>query len=445
MQVEYDKLVPALKRLLPAQRLEVLGLNCRFIRRLRAVTASTFVWAVVLSRFGQGVPGFDQARQWFAQLRGIHIWPRPFQMRFKNRAAVRLFEEAFDAAVKPWRAVTRHLHHPLARYFSDIVIWDSTLVELAGVLRQYLKGNRSAASLKVVLGISLWGLLPLAARVVAGCRNDNKLGPPLELLRKGALLLFDKGFVAYDRLQEIDEKGQFYLCPMRLNGTAELVKARQAPARVRRTLKRRARLAEASEVQPPKLMLRSVLPTEKRIRTAWDLDVLLRGPHKRPLPARLVILPGPDGKQRPYLTNLSPTPWHPDALRELYRLRWQVELVFKELKQHLNLRTMPSKDPYAVQAFAWASLIALAVSRAVADWLVPLRDYAGLSFTLRPAVLTRALRAHVRLLGHALMLPPHRAALLLEVLALQLLDEARQTTPARSDSFKRLENLLEAA
>ena len=77
MQVEYDKLLPALKRLLPSERLALLGGTTRFIRRLRAVSASRFVWSVVLSRFGQGIPGFDQARPWFQPLSQTSIWPRP--------------------------------------------------------------------------------------------------------------------------------------------------------------------------------------------------------------------------------------------------------------------------------------------------------------------------------------------------------------------------------
>jgi DDE family transposase len=36
-----------------------------------------------------------------------------------------------------------------------------------------------------------------------------------------------------------------------------------------------------------------------------------------------------------------------NLLRETYRLRWQVELIFKELKQHLSLEVLPSKDQQA--------------------------------------------------------------------------------------------------
>jgi len=84
----YDKLIPALKNLLPAKRLDELGRVVTFIRRLREIQASAFVWCVVLSRFGSGRPGFEQARQWYERLTKVRLWPRPFQMRFKQASAI---------------------------------------------------------------------------------------------------------------------------------------------------------------------------------------------------------------------------------------------------------------------------------------------------------------------------------------------------------------------
>lgn len=95
MSVRYDKLVPALKTLLPDDTLSTIGRAVAFIRRLREIRASVFVWSVVLSRFGDGRPAFEQARQWYGRLAGATLWPRPFQMRFKSRAAVRLLERTW--------------------------------------------------------------------------------------------------------------------------------------------------------------------------------------------------------------------------------------------------------------------------------------------------------------------------------------------------------------
>jgi hypothetical protein len=321
MSVRYDKLVPALKTLLPDDRLTFLGRAVAFIRRLREIEASVFVWSVVLSRFGSGRPAFEQARQWYERLGGASIWRRPFQMRFKTPRAVRLFEHAFQTAVAPWRDPRRRrARHPLQRCFPDIVVWDSTLMQVADSLKKVFKGTRgSKASLKACVAITVFGLLPLFADIVAGHRHDMVLFPPLHIFQPGSLLLFDKGFACYARLRTITDAGHHYLCPMRLNGNALIVKVRAAPAYARKALRR----------HPDGVFLRDLLPAKKRLGRVWDLDVLVRpqanATDKTWIRTRLVIVPGPKGKQHPYLTSLAPALWKPRALRELYRLRWQIE------------------------------------------------------------------------------------------------------------------------
>jgi hypothetical protein len=425
--------IPRLKRLLPPRLLGRIARDVQFIERLRAIRASRFVWAVVLSRFGSGIPGFAEARHWYERLGGARLWPRPFQMRFKKPAVVGLFERAFEEAVEPWRTCRRGPRHPLARWFPDVVAWDSTLVQVADALRPVFKGARGAkASLKVALGISVFGRLPLFAQMIAGHRHDMLVFPRLEAFRNGTLWLFDKGFVAYDRLRDIDAAGQYFLCPMRLNGNAAVERIRLAPARARHRLK----------VARKEVWLRSLLSRTKKIGRNWDLDVVVwpktMARSRQQVRARLVIVPGPDGEQRPYLTNLPADRWTPAFLREAYRLRWQVELVFKELKQDLNLRAVPSKDRCAVLVFAWASLIALALSRAVATWLQPLATLVGLATAVRPALITRTLRGAIRFLAAALVAGTAQVGVYLRLLGEDVLREARTSERDRVDSFARL-------
>lgn len=439
MSIRYDELIPRLKRLLPPRLLGQVARDVQFIERLRAIRASRFVWAVVLSRFGSGIPGFAEARHWYERLGGARLWPRPFQMRFKKPAVVGLFERAFEEAVRPWRTRSRGARHPLARWFPDVVAWDSTLVQVTDHLRPVYKGTRGAkASLKVALGISVFGRLPLLAQIIAGHRHDMLVFPPLEAFRKGTLWLFDKGFVAYDRLRDIDAAGQFFLCPMRLNGNAAVERVRLAPLHARRALK-----AASEEV-----WLRTLLPRAKKIGRNWDLDVVVwpktMARSRQSVRVRLVIVPGPDGEQRPYLTNLPADRWSPAFLREAYRLRWQIELVFKELKQDLNLEAMPSRDRNAVLVFAWASLIALALSRAVATWLQPLATLIGLAAEVRPALVTRALRGAVRFLAEALLASARQVSVFLRLLAGDVLREAKAGEREREDSFARLHALIPA-
>jgi len=439
MAIRYDELIPRLKRLLPARRLAGLGRVVGFIERLRAIRAGAFVWAVVLSRFEPQRPGFTQARRWYKRLTGRSLWPRPFQMRFKDPNAVALFQRAFEEAVSPWRQ-GRRIAHPLARHFPDVVAWDSTWMQLSDCLRPVFKGTRGAkSSLKVCLGISVFGLLPVTAQITAGNLHDMEIFPPLSLFRRGTLFLFDKGFVAYARLRTIAQAGHHYLCPMRLNGNALITRVNRGPAWLRKAVGKNR----------DGVWLRDVLPQRKRIGRVFDLEVRLRPKarraDKRVVHTRLVIVPGPEREQRPYLTSLSAEHWAPTFLRETYRLRWQVELIFKELKQHLSLEVLPSKDQHAVQIFAWASLVALALSRTLSAWIWPLHRTVGLASAIRPQLVTRALRPTLRILGRALTAPLRTAMLLLRILADEILAEVRTLERLRPDTFSRLQPLLDRA
>ena len=440
MRSSYDELIPALKKLLPATTLGAVARAITFVRRLRRMQASVFVWAVVMSRFGSGRPGFEQARQWYRRLSGKLLAPRPFHLRFKSETSVTLFEIAFAQAVQPWLDNPRKPNHPLARRFPDIVAWDSSPIQVADALRPFYKGTRHMkAALKVVLAVSVYGLLPLYALMVPCNTQDMSLFPPWTIFRRGTLFLFDKGFASYKRIHELVGAGHHFLCPMRLDGNPIVLRVHAAPSRVRKALRTHRR----------GIHLRDVLPKSTRIRQTWDLDVRLIPWGQNPdsakhrwIYARLVIVPGPAGKQRPYLTSLSTSDWSPKALRELYRLRWQVELVFKELKQHLNLETMPSKNPHAVKVFAWASLIALALSRAVSTIVRPDIAAVGLERPLRPDLITRTLRANARLLGHALVAPFREAMRLVQILFDEIHAGARPQNVRREDTFGRLRALL---
>jgi IS4 transposase len=134
--------------------------------------------------------------------------------------------------------------------------------------------------------------------------------------------------------------------------------------------------------------------------------------------------------------------WTERTLAELYRLRWQVELVFKELKQHLALEKLPTADPYAVQVLAWASLIALGLSREVVACFCEVRHLVGLEAELRPELLTRALRACIRILGRALVAPHREVRVLIRLFVEQVIDGATTMNRRREDSLKRLRALV---
>ena len=102
-------------------------------------------------------------------------------------------------------------------------------------------------------------------------------------------------------------------------------------------------------------------------RRRLDLDVQWERPHGRTLRLRLILIWVPDDKRFTMLvTDVSRSILSSRQAAEVYRLRWQVELMFKEWKSHTNLHEFDSAKPALVEGLIWASLCAAALKRSLA-------------------------------------------------------------------------------
>ena len=72
-----------------------------------------------------------------------------------------------------------------------------------------------------------------------------------------------------------------------------------------------------------------------------------------------------------WVTNLSATTWSADEIMMIYRCRWQVELLFKELKSDTNWRSFATGQQAIMEGLVWASLLALIIRRYIAMQSMP--------------------------------------------------------------------------
>ncbi len=102
-------------------------------------------------------------------------------------------------------------------------------------------------------------------------------------------------------------------------------------------------------------------------RRRWDLEVEWERPQGRFLRLRMVLVWKAHTKQfMVLLTNVPRRVLSARQVAEVYRLRWQVELLFKEWKSYANLHEFASANPALVEGLIWASLCAAALKRSLA-------------------------------------------------------------------------------
>ena len=85
-----------------------------------------------------------------------------------------------------------------------------------------------------------------------------------------------------------------------------------------------------------------------------------------PATLRRVVIKDETGKRITFLTNNFA--FNPELIADLYRQRWQVELFFKWIKQHLRIKTFYGASENAVKTQIWIAvctyvLIAIAKKR----------------------------------------------------------------------------------
>jgi putative transposase len=88
--------------------------------------------------------------------------------------------------------------------------------------------------------------------------------------------------------------------------------------------------------------------------------------NRRPdsLTARLVAVWNEETrKYHTYLTNIGPEVLSVEEVAELYGCRWEIELVFKELKGQYALDRVNTRNRAVAEALIWASLLTLVVSQ----------------------------------------------------------------------------------
>jgi len=252
--------------------------------------------------------------------------------------------------------------------FAALYLLDSTSFDCPATLKNIFPacgGAGSAANVKVLLRYELIAgrLEPL--QVLAGKRSDQ--GQSLAataLLKVDQLQLEDKGFFDTKAWQAAAQQGAFLLMPLPYSVT---LWQRSAPD------------------QPEELLdLAAVLAASVENQVTWS-ELQVGKPSHRAGPLRLVafrLSPESAGRQRQglrenqrkqgrtpsakalqlagwllLLTNAPEAKLPAAMMSYVYRLRWQVELIFRQIKSVLRLDKTESDDSHRVQSEIWARLI----------------------------------------------------------------------------------------
>ena len=352
-----DDITGPLRQMFPEEWLRQTARATGLIKRERKIDPVAFFWILVLSYSVQVqrtlVALKDSYRVQTGHTLSDGSWYERFSpelVRFLHACVVRGMEQLAASS-----------HQPLAprlERFQDILIHDTTVFRLHAKLAKKWPATRTrvpAAGVKVGTLLSVIANGPKRVAIYGertGEIHTLRVGPWV----KDRLLLFDLGFYKFQLFARIGENGGSFVSRLKdssdplLLGSLTVHRGRAVDLAGKRW----------KEVQPR--LRREVLDAQVELtmtRRAY------RGARKKePLRLRLVAVYNEEARRyHVYLTNIPPEELTAEEVASLYACRWEIELVFKELKSRYALDKVKTTNPQVVEALIWTAFLTMVVSR----------------------------------------------------------------------------------
>jgi hypothetical protein len=216
-------------------------------------------------------------------------------------------------------------HEPLGVELSETVYaFDSTTIDLCLSLFPWGQFRRRKSAVKLHTLLDLRGSIPTNVYVTGGQVHDVNLLDEL-LLEAGAFYLLDRGYVDFARLYVFTQACAFFITRAKKN---------------------------------TQIYRRYSRPVERSTGLRCDQTILLTGvrtAQRYPDPLRRIHYFDAEKDMRLiFLTNNFLLPAL--TIARLYRARWQVELFFRWIKQHLRIKTFYGTSENAVKCQVWVAL-----------------------------------------------------------------------------------------
>lgn len=240
------------------------------------------------------------------------------------------------------------------RFKTTIHIMDTTVIELVANSMDWAKHRRRKAAAKTHMRLNLQSLLPQCVIVDTAREHDNVRARELCAgVEEGEIVIFDKGYIDFAHLRDLDERGVFWVTRAKDNMSYEVVE----------------KLLIASH---EKILADEIITLKNSEKEAPEIM------------RRVVALVEVEGQEREMVFLTNHLHWSPNTVADLYRCRWEIEVFFKQIKQTLQIADFLGHNANAVRWQIWMALLTYVLLR----YLAFLSQW-GRSFT-RLFTITRA-------------------------------------------------------
>jgi hypothetical protein len=237
-----------------------------------------------------------------------------------------LFETVFYDLLRRCQALAATKRRRF-RFKHPLRTLDTTIIELCATVFDWARFQRTKGAIKLHLQLDHQGCLPCWALMTDGDTNDVRVAQGLTFA-PGTIVAIDRGYLDYALYQRWTVAGVWFVTRPRTNMLYKVLECRPVPARGPVLADEIIRLTSPHAAHRCTVPLRQVV--------IWDAE---------------------QERSLTFLTNLIHLA--ASTVAAIYKERWQIELLFKALKQHLKIKTFVGTSENAVQIQIWTALIAM--------------------------------------------------------------------------------------
>jgi len=365
------------------ETLEQIARDTHFVQRQPAVNGAVFAQAMVFGCLEQQTPTLAHWAQVCLDL-GVAVTGQGFDTRI-TEYSVAFMTRLFQASLAAFRGQVA-LPLPVLAQFTAVNLVDSTYISLPASLAAAYPGSGGSASpagLKIQLMLDFLHERLEHVAVRSGREPDQAYDAYLDVVGAGSLNLMDLGYFCLDHLATVSQEKHAYWLSRYLYGTTIYTAAGEELALLT-TLRATAANHLELEIQLgathrlPCRLIAVRAPQEVADRRRQHAHEQARKKGRTPSADYLALL-----AWTLFVTNVPAAMLTDDQVMTLYRVRWQVELVFKLWKSYAGLAHIAGRRKPRVLTELYAKLVGLVLTHFL---LAPLR---GQQWTAAPREVSR--------------------------------------------------------
>jgi len=355
-----DALVDKLRKVFSEKQLQSLAIEAGFIQRTSKLTATDFMKALLFDHLQYTLPSLQQHALSIFQENGKTISKQAVDKRFNDNALLfvqKLFELLLNRQLSK-----SHLPSHLSDHFKAVKVMDSTEFKLPDSFTADFPGyssNSTPACAAIQLEYDV-----LSRRIhwvsIGSARESDKTvaDQRMQHIEKGDLILRDLGYYSTDSYLKIEEQKAFYISRLKAQvgiyqKTTEGFKVLDWSCILQKIKKdkddhfdewvyigkKQKHLVRLMAWELPEIEQQKRLKKKKDIKGFTGKEDIIW--------SKLNVL----------ITNIDVTVIEADQAYKLYKIRWQIELMFKIWKSILNMDVTRKMKTSRLKCYLYSKFI----------------------------------------------------------------------------------------